>query len=529
MFQYIQYLHFVTEIKFLSTGCKECLFVSGQPNKLQHNKSFPVLENICEPTWSYVRTFKYYPAFQLRSYKKIKKSNRTKSEFALVNFSVNYTQYFLESPNKHNYPSLSVFFHQSELHSWVDIAVHLQPSEKGPGDWRMQTLVLPSAAQIGLNDIGLMPDDLLLHHSIHTLKKDTTKHFKITIITQLERFFGWPINVGHNFKLLMQWKSDLTFSRTELFHTIKPSGVQRSVTMTSLQNNKSSLFVVWLNNSMHSKIPELDRMTCTLNVLCSSYSRLNTGTVFMQTETDISDGPCSTVNKEIAMRVEDDRLRKPHQNFWKPSYQCSNASNQERMSQLYFVKGCSSLRETVKFQCFQTESMLPGFTQEKLQDVAECTVNKVPCLKYSSSRYRTDIIVMNYVMFDFHFPFILYGNSYCLSSTVDRKKTWTEASALCRAVGGTLPVLRDRLEIDELTSYFKYSMYLPPTDVVFVGLSMSTQVSPAFCIHSAVHFVQIVMSSRFSTTQLLLNCRQNTNGIVETQLLSKNGVTWTMS
>ncbi len=48
--------------------------------------------------------------------------------------------------------------------------------------------------------------------------------------------------------------------------------------------------------------------------------------------------------------------------------------------------------------------------------------------------------------------------------------SWKEASRLCRSVGGTLPVFRSRVELNQLLSILKFSPILPILEAFFVGL-----------------------------------------------------------
>lgn len=50
------------------------------------------------------------------------------------------------------------------------------------------------------------------------------------------------------------------------------------------------------------------------------------------------------------------------------------------------------------------------------------------------------------------------------------KKTWKQASELCRSLGGYLPIIRSKYELDELTSIFKLSEGMPYIEAIYIGL-----------------------------------------------------------
>ena len=52
-------------------------------------------------------------------------------------------------------------------------------------------------------------------------------------------------------------------------------------------------------------------------------------------------------------------------------------------------------------------------------------------------------------------------------------KSWTEVSNLCKSIGGTLPLLRNRGELDEIIAFLKLSEDMPPVEGLYVGLKKS--------------------------------------------------------
>ena len=52
-------------------------------------------------------------------------------------------------------------------------------------------------------------------------------------------------------------------------------------------------------------------------------------------------------------------------------------------------------------------------------------------------------------------------------------KSWTEVSTLCKSIGGTLPLLRNRDELDEIIAFLKSSEDMPPVEGLYIGLKRS--------------------------------------------------------
>ena len=58
-------------------------------------------------------------------------------------------------------------------------------------------------------------------------------------------------------------------------------------------------------------------------------------------------------------------------------------------------------------------------------------------------------------------------------------KSWTEASNLCKSIGGYLPLIRNQDELDEIITFLKLSEDMPPVEGLYIGLrdGFKTQVT----------------------------------------------------
>ena len=52
-------------------------------------------------------------------------------------------------------------------------------------------------------------------------------------------------------------------------------------------------------------------------------------------------------------------------------------------------------------------------------------------------------------------------------------KSWTEASNFCKSIGGTLPLLRNRDELNEIITFLKLSEDMPPVEGLYIGIQRS--------------------------------------------------------
>ena len=70
----------------------------------------------------------------------------------------------------------------------------------------------------------------------------------------------------------------------------------------------------------------------------------------------------------------------------------------------------------------------------------------------------------------------LYTVSYNIKCNKQHKrkymaaKSWTEASNICKSIGGNLPLLRNRDELNEIIAFLKLSKHIPPVKGLYIGL-----------------------------------------------------------
>ena len=59
--------------------------------------------------------------------------------------------------------------------------------------------------------------------------------------------------------------------------------------------------------------------------------------------------------------------------------------------------------------------------------------------------------------------------------TTNIEKSWNYASSVCKDMGGFLPVIRSKSELDEFIAFIALSPHLPPQQRIFIGLSTITK------------------------------------------------------
>ena len=77
--------------------------------------------------------------------------------------------------------------------------------------------------------------------------------------------------------------------------------------------------------------------------------------------------------------------------------------------------------------------------------------DKMYCLNLSSNSR-----IMNYIY---------------LRNVQESKISWNNASCMCQYMGGFLPIIRSKSELDEFISLISFSQYILPQDEFFISLT----------------------------------------------------------
>ena len=120
-------------------------------------------------------------------------------------------------------------------------------------------------------------------------------------------------------------------------------------------------------------------------------------------------------------------------------------------------------------------------------DVSLCNKDLLPttiytyCLNYTSAQ-KSYIFFWNIYRYHKKYEFYnMYSQLAYIQKTSDRRdhdmtnkkqvaKSWIEASDLCKSIGGFLPIIRNRDELDELITFIRSSEDMPPVEALYIGL-----------------------------------------------------------
>ncbi len=81
---------------------------------------------------------------------------------------------------------------------------------------------------------------------------------------------------------------------------------------------------------------------------------------------------------------------------------------------------------------------------------------------------------LNYSSISLNFP----GDFYYLFIIVDEYLSWMDASQMCSDMGGYLPIITSREELETLLFVSKFNKFLPFSDVMFIGVDPKVKKTP---------------------------------------------------
>ena len=159
----------------------------------------------------------------------------------------------------------------------------------------------------------------------------------------------------------------------------------------------------------------------------------------------------------------------------------SLVSLQGESYQLHTYFYCNANEKCPKVKIHWFLNQLSNYRDESHNEPHVClTEHQISCLNFSSESMKHYYIYI-YVMEEIDNLHILFNTNENGSEL-----SWNDASFVCQHVGGSLPIIRSKSELDEFIALVTFSQYIPPQEKVFIGLStkINSKVKFSFYISS---------------------------------------------
>ena len=360
-------------------------------------------------------------------------------------------------------PYVNVLFSQKELYSWVDIIIQVfrknnQSSQITSLFYMQELLWLANNTKETLKKLGKFEDEMF-RIQLRADKKSWNTEDKLLSVEMKTTFLAkQSLNFRNNLythistfqPLSLVWKSNITLSKFQPSIYIKLPGKPDQVKIRSFKIQAFSLQSAWMKSIQNKQKHFLNQD------VYQAKTYVNMCGIVLY---------CLKCKCGADLSIYGPRILHP----WKtPRHSC-----------LYMA----SLYENIyayyrPYSCESNDPRFIGYLPFSLSHSVPVCPILVHCLKYRSPKNYFGLDIHYYTMFEFYFyqrGARDYWNPCWKPSTT--RKSWVEASFLCKMYGATLPILRSKDELDELITLLKHQTSIPPIDVLFIGLRLFHEVS----------------------------------------------------
>ena len=355
----------------------------------------------------------------------------------------------IESPTDMNSPQLTVIFAQNKPHNWVDIILYKFSSSIRNIQqilYHNNMISLESKKSKMLYRVGSDENEMIIIKVVSGAINGREANIKVNINTTFNSKISQSKNVVSFWPLKLLWSSVINLTNINSMYFVKLPGHPESVEFTNLNSYEYWVEVQWVFNRYNRKYLAQDKSqhyeeTCVVNKLCYTPVLYRGKHLFKVIKT-VNDFCTVLPELEENLIVYDGRmLTNEHYDY------------------------------SAIFKRFKTHKRYNNYLMYKYP---VCCLTTVGCLNYTLPNNHKRTAKRFYVLFDFGF---FHYQMKCGWKPFRTKKSWFEASEICRIAGGTLPIIRSRDELEELTNLLKFGKALPPIEFLFIGISFDWEVS----------------------------------------------------
>ena len=340
-----------------------------------------------------------------------------------------------DTPLSFNSPALSFLFMQTEPYSWVDIAVYLKPASHTNIPFLKQAYLsgsihLSDDSNINSNLLGSVLDDMCVINFDARKSMKENVQFTISMKTRFMDVHTDLISGALRFPLRSTFNATHNFSKLSPNFILKMQGYPIELTISNAEDNSTVMNMFWLYNNdetpsvLHDHLLRCGISTSQCNICIPSKVNTSAGS--------------SGVSETYYLKL-----------YELPTCKNSACPVNKDVESIY-------------------RDHLPYRYQDNLFSKSKC----VRCLKSSCIYLHFEKQKIDYSVFDYDF---IEPYSGC-NIPYETKKSWIEASMLCRSAGGYLPIIRSRKQLNELMDIIKLMVFLPPIHLIFIGLIIKNQV-----------------------------------------------------
>ena len=351
-----------------------------------------------------------------------------------------------ETPNQ---PYISILFTQDQKYSWIDIIIKIKYIEKS----QSSMLVLCAGILVKQNFsskitvVGSAYDKLVIVKLNSIYRSSKIIGVQVNISTRFQTQLYDAAGSSLYYPRVLHWNSKFYLSISNFEYRINLPGQPINLTVGHSGKGNVALDILWVHdsNNIHRSFLNQCPGFCKLQIYCSNTSLWKKGWRG-KLQKDAIPNQCL-----------------PKTNAYNDILGISNFPN---------VCPTKHVNQIPKPLEGWYKSFKPAFNNVR------CLVYTY-CYNFSTSKNYFKKKWHYFVNFYFHKE-DMTSVSLDFQESHGTRKSWIEASLLCRSAGGSLPILRSKEELDELITVLKVEHKFAAVQFLFIGLVFSKMVNSSY-------------------------------------------------
>ena len=383
------------------------------------------------------------------------------------------------------YPNINVMLSQNQPYSWLDVIMSVRKDDDSVIENLQRNFIylkeILSVEHLLTNKLdyagNIMDDSLQIN-----LLSSPTANITYKIKVEIRNFYPGLYQAYHSYKarsifspveqLSLHWKSILDLSKYRSFYPIKIQGLPKEVNITSMQNSSFKMRITWIRNRNNKFRKYFEQLPVPLRAFyadfsfyCSSLSKKNSdslgfeATVNNQRRKSFDSSPICELNNTLFNAYKD---------LFPFSHFLCHKETKNSMLRKNIHPLLSPILKTVQGSC---KTQIASFN-------FGLNYNRYVKSKFNPhEQYYTTI---SFLFLSDAVRMVLGEINYSYRTQcwkpLKTRKSWIQASILCKSMNATLPIIRSSEELDELVSILKYHKLTAPSVLIPLGLYFDQQV-----------------------------------------------------
>ncbi len=308
---------------------------------------------------------------------------------------------------------------------------------------------------------------IILQLCQHSENSDAT-NLEVSINTSFpdERFQVFPVRANVSIRpLKLMWQSNLRISKNLAF--IKIPGKLEIMNIRNSAPMTESINLFWVQPTQNLGMQFQDAiLKCNMETFCSHYHQYSSQEMMRNLVLK------SNMDYRAVRAAQTNKFLQPDK-FYPNPHKCGYEDSLYHDVHVTEINSCLPSQKHVQlgkgtgkngiYQKFQRSHFF--------EHTHTCSV-RIHCIQYEPNMNHT---LVNYFTFHYLFGGVVVAQASCWQPPTVRK-SWLQASMLCRSAGGHLPAFRSNKELTGFLKVLQFGLRLPPIEMVYMGFILNERV-----------------------------------------------------